>query len=202
MRSSLSAALAVLALLVPRAALADTPAAAAPKPVDESPGGYAQIFGALSFGKGLRFNNPYRLATELGSDAQSLSLTAAYVDFAAAMSFGAPRGFQHGGVIHAGTGLEGVGQAYLSASYELLYRRHAEWMFTARAGPVFVFAPDINTGGELATGFSYFVTGGLGLTSELAFDLFYGAATLDKTYTVTPTLSLQLGVIVDFEVLP
>ena len=42
----------------------------------------------------------------------------------------------------------------------------------------------------------------LGLTSELAFDLFYGAGTLERDYTVVPTLSLQLGVIVDFEVLP
>ena len=55
---------------------------------------------------------------------------------------------------------------------------------------------------EVGSGFSYFFTSGLGLTSELSFDLFYGAATLDSQYSAVPVLSLSLGVVVDYEVLP
>ncbi len=161
-----------------------------------------QLFATLSFGKGLRFNNPYRLATELGSDASSLSVTAAYVDFGANATFGAPRGLQHGVAVHAGVSMEGVRQAYLSGSYELAFRRYASWMVHARLGPSILLSPDVNVGGEIASGFSGFVTGGLGFTSELSFDLFYGAATLDRKYTTIPVLSLQIGVIADLELLP
>jgi hypothetical protein len=98
--------------------------------------------------------------------------------------------------------LAGVRQAYVNLSYVLDYHRFAPWMVHARIGPTILLSPDINVGGELASGFSYFFTGALGLTSEVALDVFYGAGTLERTYTVVPTLSAQLGVIVDFEVLP
>ncbi|MFO0616529.1 MAG: hypothetical protein U0414_28305 [Polyangiaceae bacterium] len=90
----------------------------------------------------------------------------------------------------------------MNVSYILDYRGFASWMVHARIGPTFILSPDLNAGGELAAGFSYFFTGALGLTSEVAFDLFYGAGTLERDYSVIPTLSAQLGVIVDFEVLP
>jgi hypothetical protein len=44
--------------------------------LDWEPGGAAQLAAALFFGRGLRFNNPYRLSTQLGDTAESLSLTA------------------------------------------------------------------------------------------------------------------------------
>ncbi len=169
---------------------------------DDSPGGYINMFATLAFGDGLRFNNPFRLETQLGADAASLSLTPAYVDLGANMTFGLPSRVQHGASVHFGTSLSGVSQTFLNASYILDYHGFAAWMLHARIGPTFLLSPDINVGGELAGGFSYFVTGALGLTSELAFDLFYGAGTLERDYTVVPTLSLQLGIIVDFEVLP
>jgi len=200
MRFSVPLCSVIASLAIASVAVADDATkSVSPEP---KPGVYAQLFGTMSFGKGLRFNNPYRLATELGQDAQSLSLTSAYVDFGANASFGPPRGFQHGVSLHAGVSMEGVRQGYLSGSYELVFRRYAPWMVHARLGPSVLVSPDVNVGGELAAGFSGFVTGGLGFTSELAFDLFYGAATLDRKVTTIPVLSLQIGVIADFEVLP
>lgn len=181
-----------------------TDATAPPKaePKEESPSGYLNLFATLGFGGGFRFNNPYRLATQLGADAASVSLSPGFVDFSGNMTFGLPTNVQHGGSVHAGAALGGVPQAYMNVSYILDYHRHAAWMFHARIGPTILLSPDINVGGELASGFSWLFTGALGLTSELAFDLFYGAGTLERTYSVVPIVSAQLGVIVDFEVLP
>jgi len=199
MRRSSAPFFVLMLALVPSVARADD---APKKPVDESPGTYINLFSSLSVGKGLRFNNPYRLSTEIGADAKSVSATAAYVDFAANMTFGAPRGFQDGLSIHIGGAVEGVPQTYLSFSDVLVFKHDASWMAHARVGPALLLTPDFNVGAEVAGGFSYFFTGAIGLTSELAVDVFYGAATLDKTFTTIPTLSGQLGIIVDFEVLP
>lgn len=221
--SSLVGALAVLAAsLVARDAMADdatskdgTSDAAASKtkkPVEltasekrrllHEPEGYIHLFGTLSFGDGLRFNNPYRLSHELGDDAESVSLTAPYVDISAAMLLGPPDSVQNGAALHVGSSLSGPGQTYLSLSYLVGYRSDKPYMVYGRIGPDVILSPDANVGGELAGSFSYFFTGALGLTSELAFDLFYGASTLDKKFTVYPVLSLQLGLVFDFEVLP
>lgn len=171
-------------------------------PTEDSPSGYLNLFSTLGFGDGLRFNNPYRLDTVLGSDAASLSLTPAFMDLSANMTFGLPTRVQHGASVHVGFSLAGTSQVYVNASYVLDYHRYAPWMVHARIGPTFLLSPDINGGGEIAAGFSYFFTGALGLTSEVAFDLFYGAGTLERNYSVVPILSAQLGIIVDFEVLP
>ena len=181
---------------------ADAKELAKAEPKEESPSGYLNLFATLGFGGGFRFNNPYRLATQLGADAASVSLSPGFVDFSGNMTFGLPTNVQHGGSVHAGAALGGVPQAYMNVSYILDYHRYAAWMFHARIGPTILLSPDINVGGELASGFSWLFTGALGLTGELAFDLFYGAGTLERTYSVVPIVSAQLGVIVDFEVLP
>src|SRR5215468_1378216 len=79
--------------------------------------GYAQIFATVMGGTGLRFNNPYRLSTPLGDDAESVSRTNAYVDIGLAMTFGSPMGFQHGAALRTTVGLEGVGQVVITPSY-------------------------------------------------------------------------------------
>ncbi|MCA9618647.1 MAG: hypothetical protein KC731_06490 [Myxococcales bacterium] len=164
-------------------------------------GSYARLLLSTGFGGGLRFNNPYRLATQLGESAESVSATAPYWDLGFGATFGNPFGVQHGVVAHLGVSLVGVPQQSINASYLLLYRE-AAWMLRARAGPTLLISPDVNVGGELAFGGAYFLTGGLGLDLELVGDLFYGAATYETRYSVIPVLSLQGGVIVDFEVLP
>ncbi len=60
-------------------------------------------------GDGLRFNNPYRLATPLGDDAESLSRTAPYVDVGLAATFGNPLGFQHGAALRTSAAVAGRG---------------------------------------------------------------------------------------------
>lgn len=166
------------------------------------PGPTARILGTIAIGRGLRLSNPYRLETQLGEDASSLSLTASYVDFGFGIAVGEGEGLAHGGALHVGSSLSGPWQPYVTPSYLLVYRGDAPFLVTGRVGPVVLLAPDTNVGGELAGGFSWFFTGALGVTSEVAFDLFYGAATLESSYSVVPVLSAQLGFVIDYEVLP
>jgi hypothetical protein len=65
-----------------------------------------------------------------------------------------------------------------------------------------VVEPDAGFGAELALGVAWLFTGGLGLTSDAVFSVFNGAGTLDESVTWVPLVSLQLGVLVDYEVLP
>jgi hypothetical protein len=65
-----------------------------------------------------------------------------------------------------------------------------------------VLNPDPNVGGELAFGGAYLLTAGLGLQAEIVGNIFYGAATWEKKITSIPMISLQAGLVVDFEVLP
>jgi len=179
--------------------------APAPDPAarfEGKPGAYARVFATAATGVGFRFNNPYRLSTQLGDDASSVSVTAPYLDFAAVIALGDPDGFQHGAAFHVGSSLTGVIQPFLTPSYVLAYRASLPVLLYGRVGTPILLAPDINVGGEVAASLSYFFSAGLGVTSELAFDLFYGAATLEQQYSVIPVLALQLGVIADYEFLP
>jgi hypothetical protein len=161
-----------------------------------------RFFGALSVGKGLRFNNPYRLESVLGDDARSVSATATYVDGSAAFAHGPADGLQHGAQLHLGAAVEGVRQPFLSASYLLALRVSDAWLLYGRIGPSFLLAPDPNAGGELALSASWFFTQGLGLTSEIVGNLYYGAATLERQTSVVPIASFQAGIIADYELLP
>jgi len=168
----------------------------------EAPGGSGHLVGSLGIGKGLRFNNPFRLATQLGEDAASASLTATYLDLGLAATYGAEGGLQHGAALHLGGALQGISQAFVTPTYLVTHRLDPRWVVLGRAGPSFLFTPDPNVGGELAAGAMLFATAGLGVSAEALFDLFYGAATLDAVATLHPILSLQLGLVVDLEVLP
>jgi hypothetical protein len=198
------AAFALFAGFAPGSARAEEkpPSASLIKRMEAEPGFYARVFGTFSVGKGVRFSNPYRLSTVLGDDAASASLTATYLDIAGTMAFGSPNGIQQGASLHVGTSVEGVLQPFITPSYTVVYRADEPWMAYGRLGPVILLSPDANVGGEIAGSFSWFFLSGLGVTSEVVFDLFYGAATLTEQYSVIPILSFQLGVIVDYEFLP
>jgi A/G-specific adenine glycosylase len=172
------------------------------KRLSERPGGYARLLATAALGRGLRFNNPYRLRTQLGDSAESVSLTAPYLDLGGAVAFGAPLGLQHGATLRLSIALEGVAQQSIGASYLALYRADLPLMAWGRAGPALLTEPDVNVGGELGVGGAVFVTGALGFGAEIVGNLFYGAATEDARFTVIPILSGQLGVVVDYEVLP
>ncbi|MCB9577721.1 MAG: hypothetical protein H6717_11935 [Polyangiaceae bacterium] len=181
-----------------------TPASAEPESELQLPpqGTYVHLLGAVSIGRGLRFNNPYRLATPLGNDAESLSLSATYLDLAATAAFGDPNGLQHGGSIHLSSALSGIPQEVATPSYVALLRLPPRFITYGRAGVPIVLEPDATFGLEAALGGAVLITGGLGVTAELVGSVFYGAATQEVDVTTIPMLSLQIGALIDYEVLP
>jgi hypothetical protein len=161
-----------------------------------------RVSGGVSLGRGLRFNNPYRLQTELGEDAQSLSLTATYIDVQAGLAFGGSSRFSHGGSLHAAFALDGIAQQVLTPSYVLLYRIDPRFELAGRAGLPVVLAPQSNVGFELAAGGIFSLTAALGVTASVVGSLFYGAATLEAPRTAIPIASLEIGLRYEYEVLP
>lgn len=159
-------------------------------------------FGSLSYGRGLRFNNPFRLQTELGDDGESLSLTAGYLDLGIGAALGDAHGLQHGATLHLSVATQGVRQEVLSLSYLTLYPLTRDLLGFARGGFPLVVEPDVGVGLELGAGAAYLLSSGLGLSAELVSSLFFGAATWEHDPNIFPILSLQLGVWVDYEVLP
>lgn len=178
------------------------PAGALPKdePLATKPG-YAQIFLSMMTGAGLRFNNPYRLATPLGGDAESVSRTSAYVDLGLAMTLGGPLGLQHGAALRTTAAVEGVGQVVMTPSY-FAWRRSGALAAFGRAGVPLVLSPDVTWGFEGALGGAFFFLGGVGLVAEIVGDVFYGTGTTDVATATYPVLSGQLGLIGTYEVLP
>jgi hypothetical protein len=163
--------------------------------------GYGQIFATAMGGTGLRFNNPYRLATPLGTDAESVSRTAAYVDLGLALTLGRPLGFQHGIALRTSAAVEGVGQVVLTPSY-FGWRRRGNLAGFMRAGVPIVATPDVTWGFEGGLGGVFFFLGGVGLVGEVVGDVFYGEGTREVSVAAYPVLSGQLGILGSFEVLP
>jgi hypothetical protein len=170
-------------------------------PPERTKPGYLQLFATSLLGDGLRFNNPYRLSTVLGSSAESLSRTSAYVDLGVAATTGSPLGFQHGLALRMSLAIEGVPETVMTPSY-VLYRRWRDWAAIGRAGVALAVRPDVTWGGELSAGGAYFFRGGLAAMGELAFDLFYGAGTREVGTPAYPVVSAQLGILVAWEILP
>jgi len=175
---------------------------AGPVRAETLPSGYGHAFAALSVGRGLRFNNPYRLETQLEDDAESLSLTATYADLGVGATFGDPYGLRHGAVGHLSVALDGIRQEVASISYLGLAPLGRDFLVYGRAGFPIVLEPDLGVGLELGAGGAFLVSGGLGLTAELVSSLFFGAATWDSDPTLVPLLSFQIGAYAEYEVLP
>lgn len=173
-------------------------------PADEplaSKPGYVQLLATAMAGTGLRFNNPYRLSTPLGGDAESVSRTNAYVDLGLAMTLGNPLGYQHGAALRTTVGVEGVGQVVMTPSY-FGWRRKGALAAFLRAGIPLVLTPDPTLGLEGALGGVFFFRGGLGVVAEIVGDVFYGTGTREVATATYPVLSGQLGLIGTYEVLP
>jgi hypothetical protein len=203
---------ALLGVALPAAAESSEPAAPPSGELDlsrtpaktpaRSEGTYAHTFAELGFGKGFRLNNPYRLATPLGDQPESVSWSAGYLDLGAGVAFGPPDFLQHGGEISLSIALDGIAQETLTLSYLALLPLGEHALLRGRAGMPIVIEPDANVGFELAAGGAWLITGGLGVSAELVGSLFYGAATLDKPATAIPLLCFELGIWADYEVLP
>jgi hypothetical protein len=166
------------------------------------PGAFVHTLASLMFGDGLRFNNPYRLAHELGASGQSLSLTAPYVDLAIALAGGNPEGLMHGGRLGWSVAMTGVPQGVVTPAYLVAVRPSASWLLHAWVGAPLVTAPDFNVGAELAAAGTFFVRAGVGASAALVADAFYGAGTRERRAVFYPVLSAQLGVSLHYEMLP
>jgi hypothetical protein len=164
-------------------------------------GGWVDLFATAFVGDGLRFNNPYRLATVLGSTAESLSRTAVYTDLGAAVLIGDPTFLAHGLVLRTSIALEGIRQAVFTPSYMALHRWSA-WAVYGRAGAPIVLSPDTTFGMEAGAGGVWFVRAGIGLSAELVGDVIYGAGTREVATPAYPVLSAQAGVWLSWEAMP
>lgn len=163
--------------------------------------GWVDVFATAFVGDGLRFNNPYRLSTILGSDAQSLSRTAVYADLGGALVLGDPLTLAHGLSLRASISMEGVPQAVMTPAY-LAFHRWGPWSVYGRVGPSIVLTPDTTWGIEGGAGGVWFPRAGIGLAAELVGDLFYGAGTHDVQVATYPVMSAQAGLWLSWEALP
>jgi hypothetical protein len=159
------------------------------------------LFGTGFVGDGIRLNNPYRLATILGSQAESLSRTATYADVGGAVVFGHPDGLAHGLALRVSVALEGIQQSVVTPSY-LAFHRWRSWAVYGRAGLPVVLSPDATWGMEGAAGGVWFVRAGVGVAAELVGDVFYGAGTREVATPAYPVLSGQAGLWLSWEALP
>jgi hypothetical protein len=164
--------------------------------------GYQHWLGGMYLGRGLRFNNPYRLRRVLGDDSRSLSLSATYLDLHVGRTFSAPDSLEQGLALHLSIATDGIRQEVLTPSYLLVKRFTPRVLGYGRAGFPIVLEPDASVGLEAGLGSAYFLTANLGIGAELDFSLFYGAATIDRAVTIIPVTSLALGVFFDWEHLP
>jgi hypothetical protein len=160
-------------------------------------GTYLHTFGALTLGKGVHTNNPFRLGST-----DAFGFTATYLDLALGLTLGRPDGLQHGGQINLSLATDGVPQEVLGFSYVALLPLGEHALVKGRAGLPVVLAPDSTVGLELGAGGAWLFTGGLGISAELVGSLFYGAATQDRKTTTIPVIALQVGMWFDHEVLP
>jgi len=149
---------------------------------------------ALAFGKGLRFNNPYRLATPLGDTAESVSLSATYLDLGLGVLWVNGEDLVHGAAVSGVVALDGISQFGVTPSYLALLALSPALALRGRLGIPIVITPDTTVGLEAAFGSRFAVALGLALTAELVGDVFFGAATEERSVTTIPMLSLQLGV--------
>jgi hypothetical protein len=169
---------------------------------DDAKPGYVQLMATTFVGDGLRFNNPFRLATPLGSSAESVSRTAAYTDLGVAATFGNPLGLlEHGLALRGTLAVEGVGQFVLTPAY-LGWKRWRAWAAYGRFGVPIALTPEPTWGFELGAGAVWFARAGLGIAGELVGDLFYGAGTREVAHPSYPILSAQLGFVAAWEILP
>jgi hypothetical protein len=147
---------------------------------------------SLSVGRGLRFNNPYRLARPLGDSAESVSLAATYLDLGLALLFGR-RDFRHGASLGGSAALQGIGQFVLTPSYLAQLGLSDSAALRGRVGVPIVIAPDSTLGLEAAVGSTLDMAYGFGALLELVGNVYFGAATDQTSITTIPMLSLQVG---------
>ena len=160
------------------------------------------VYAGVGAGRGLRLNNPFRLHTVLGTSSRGPSLTATYLDLFLGGDLVGPRALRHGPVVHHASALEGISQQVLTPGYRVAWVPRRRLRAFLRLGVPLVLTPDSSAGWEVGLGASVFLTGAIALQLEGVGSAYYGAATPETGVSVVPVAALQLGVLVDYEVLP
>jgi hypothetical protein len=165
-------------------------------------GAYYRLLGGAGIGRGIRFNNPFRLSTQLGDGPESLSATSSYLDAWVGATTGRPSGLQHGLAVHGSFSLGLVVQEVVTPGYLVWWQPLPSLALAGRAALPIVIRPDANLGYEIGVGVVYWLGASIGVTGEIVGDLFYGAGTPDTGATAIPIVSMQLGAAYQYEVLP
>ncbi len=155
----------------------------------------------LGMGKGLRFNNPYRLQQQLGSDARSLSATATTFDARVGALFGDPLGWHYGAALGLSASLSGVPQQVITPALELAYPLSGYAWARGYLGPGIVTQPDTNVGVEGGLQLVGLLRAGLGAFVTLGYAQYWGAATDQSSATSVPIAFGQVGITLRYEVL-
>ena len=148
---------------------------------------------------------PLRLTTQDRFDQGTLAPV--YTDVLAGYVFPSAGSIRHGAGLGLSLNLSEDGgftepvlryeQVVIMPSYLLSVHIDPEWFALAHAGLPISVSGGTTFGAELAFAFGYRLLAGFGVFAEAGLDAFIGTAS-----TVNPTLSLEGGVFVDYEVLP
>jgi hypothetical protein len=101
------------------------------------------------------------------------------------------------GSVNEAAGIDAVTQWTLTPSYLAYLRFDDTFVLTGRGGVNFTVSPYFIVGAEVAAGALVLFTAGLGLYAEASFNLAFGEAP-----EPLPTTSLEIGLAIDYEVLP
>jgi hypothetical protein len=183
-------------LLVAMGAMIPELAVAQPSEAQEQPAHYVATWGVGA---------PLRLARNVDFDQNEIAPL--YTDLFLGYALSAPIRLRHGAGLGAALNLteeggftEPVGvaeQLVLMPAYFLFYDLTPDWMGMAHAGLPVLLTGGTSFGVEVAGGIAYRLRAGFGFYAEAGVDMFPGA---EKTFH--PTLSLELGIVADYEVLP
>ncbi len=153
----------------------------------------------LALGRGLRFNNPYRLATPLGSSARSISATAPFVELGGgALWAGGLLGGRHGARAALTAAATGVSQLVATLGYWSQWSLTNRLWLDAHAGAPVVITPDTSVGVEAGVGLAGEIAASIGVSAAATAGLYFGAATPERAVSTIPVLSLQFAVFYRF----
>jgi len=142
-----------------------------------------------------------------------------FIDGFGAVVFGTSSQWRHGLGVGAslnlsgdggesqGTGVDPAHQIVLAPAYLGYYRLDEDFVFTAKASALFAFtfsgATQMAPGGELAFGLAFLLTSGLGIYGEIGGSVFVGSPEAPgESNTIHPLVTAEVGILIDYEVLP
>ena len=163
---------------------------------------------------------PWRILASIGGGAtlrivndltlEQKRFAPSFIDIAGSVVFPGAGRWRHGATLAISTNLNGEGpgapdpngidpasQWTLTPSYLAYFRFGEDLVLTGRAGVNLTASPYFVLGGELSLGAVFLFTAGLGAYVELSGNLAFGLAP-----EPLPTVSAELGIMIDFEVLP